>query len=188
MGQRWPTLSHGIGEQLTHTKEHLNSDVRESTLSLILSVSLELKLSGPLHTLGHAGFRFTWLNLYPGSHQRATVLRRLLGALCPPVYVHSDFSINFPQQDQCGRPGCPLCPWPQPRYPPAYTKGGGTIERRAQPLLHKLNLEHSDLSSGTFSEGTTCFIPGNQNYRGSHGQARLSRLSNLQPEGDLVCI
>lgn len=75
------------------------------------------------------------------------------------------------------------------KVPTCIYKGGeGTIERRAQPLLHKFNLEHSDLSSETFSEGTTCFTPGNQNYRDSHGQARLSRLSHLQPEGDLVCI
>lgn len=68
----------------------------------------------------------------PGSRQRATVLSTLLAALCPPAHAHSDFSVNFPQHDQWGRPGWPLCPWPQPRYPPAWFK-----EERGEPPLEE---------------------------------------------------
>ena len=71
----------------------------------------------------------TALTMDPGSYQKATVLSRLHGPLCPPAHVHSDFSVNFPQHDQWGRPGWPLCPWPQPRYPPAWSK-----EKREKPL------------------------------------------------------
>ena len=78
----------------------------------------------------------------PGSRQSATVLSRLLAALCPPAHVHSDFSVNFPQHDQCGRPGWPLCPWPQPRYPPAWYKEerGKHHQREVQQSPRKLKL------------------------------------------------
>lgn len=116
----------------SHIEEHLKSDVRKHFVFNSVSLFGTTQALGSLYIRSHANFRFTWPNLSPGSHQSATVLSRLLGALCPVEYEHSDFSTNFPQQDQCGRPGWPLCPWPQPRYPPAEYKGRGTKESRVQ--------------------------------------------------------
>lgn len=81
--------------------------ITQGTLLLILSVSSECR-SGVLREseVVLAGAMTT----HPGSHQSATVLSRPLGALWPPAHVHSDFSVNFPQHDQWGRPGWPLCP------------------------------------------------------------------------------
>lgn len=54
--------------------------------------------------------------------QSSTVRRCPRGDTEPRLWrTHSEDSITLPQHDQCGLPGCPLWPCPQPWNPPKHT-------------------------------------------------------------------
>ena len=180
-----PALRHGTGEKLTHTK-HLKSHIRESTLSLILSVSLEL------------------LQLWVLCISEVLLASGLPGPTCPQEASECHSPKQTPRGALPTRVRALVLLSELPTARPVWTARVAFVsmataevptciiqrgrQQKVESSSTKLSLATFSLKHSDLPEGLPSPAHCHENHPVARlGQARLSELSKMQPGDELVC-